>query len=165
MLLLKNIIFNKVMTEIIAIISTLFTLVVGTGGILFYKQSKRLKAAEVAAAEKDVLKLDLENQKSTNDEWIRLYEETKEALEKAQSKVNELNTKLQKATEIEGQQRLVINDLTWSRCIVNGCAKRTPPRNFEMKLEQIENLHDYITRNIENYKTGIDFDDEENLDE
>lgn len=153
------------MTEIIAIISTLFTLVVGTGGILFYKQSKRLKAAEAAAAEKDVLKLDLENQKSTNDEWIRLYEETKEALEKAQSKVNELNTKLQKATEIEGQQRLVINDLTWSRCIVNGCTKRTPPRNFEMKLEQIENLHDYITRNIENYKTGIDFDDEENLDE
>lgn len=153
------------MTEIIAIISTLFTLVVGTGGILFYKQSKRLKAAEAAAAEKDVLKLDLENQKSTNDEWIRLYEETKEALEKAQSKVNELNTKLQKATELEGQQRLVINDLAWSRCIVNECTKRTPPRNFEKKLEQIENLHDYITRNIENYKTGIDFDDEENLDE
>lgn len=153
------------MTEIIAIISTLFTLVVGTGGILFYKQSKRLKAAEAAAAEKDVLKLDLENQKSTNDEWIRLYEETKEALEKAQSKVNELNTKLQKATELEGQQRLAINDLAWSRCVVNGCTKRTPPRNFEKKLEQIENLHDYITRNIENYKTGIDFDDEENLDE
>lgn len=153
------------MTEIIAIISTLFTLVVGTGGILFYKQSKRLKAAEAAAAEKDVLKRDLENQKSTNDEWIRLYEETKEALEKAQSKVNELNTKLQKATELEGQQRLVINDLAWSRCIINGCSKRTPPRNFEKKLEQIENLHDDITRNIENYKTGIDFDDEENLDE
>lgn len=153
------------MTEIIAIISTLFTLIVGTGGILFYKQSKRLKAAEAAAAEKDVLKRDLENQKSTNDEWIRLYEETKEALEKAQLKVNELNTKLQKATELEGQQRLIINDLAWSRCIVNGCSKRTPPRNFEKKLEQIENLHDDITRNIENYKTGIDFDDEENLDE
>lgn len=130
------------MTEIIAIISTLFTLIVGTGGILFHKQSKRLKAAEAAAAEKDVLKRDLENQKSTNDEWIRLYEETKEALEKAQSKVNELNTKLQKATELEGQQRLIINDLAWSRCIVNGCSKRTPPRNFEKKLEQIENLQD-----------------------
>lgn len=153
------------MTEIIVIISTLFTLIVGTGGILFYKQSKRLKSAEAAAAEKDVLKRDLENQKSTNDEWIRLYEETKEALEKAQLKVNELNTKLQKATELEGQQRLIINDLAWSRCIVNGCSKRMPPRNFEKKLEQIENLHDDITRNIENYKTGMDFDYEENLDE
>ena len=153
------------MAEIIVIISTLFTLIVGTGGILFYKQSKRLKAAEAAAAEKDVLKRDLENQKSTNDEWIRLYEETKEALEKAQLKVNELNTKLQKATELEGQQRLIINDLAWSRCMVNGCSKRMPPRNFEKKLEQIENLHDDITRNIENYKTGIDLDYEENLDE
>lgn len=153
------------MTEIITIISTLFTLIVGTGGILFYKQSKRLKAAEAAAAEKDVLKRDLENQKSTNDEWIRLYEETKEALEKSQMKNAELNMKLQKATELEGQQRLVINDLAWSRCIVNGCSKRQPPRNFEKKLEQIENLHDDITRNIENYKTGADFDDEEKIDE
>lgn len=152
------------MTEIIAIISAFFTLIVGTGGILFYKQSKRLKAAEAAAAEKDVLKRDLENQKSTNDEWIRLYEETKETLEKAQSKVDILNAKLHKSTELESQQRLVINDLAWSRCIVNGCSKRMPPRNFEKKLEQIKNLHDDITRNIENYKTGMDFDDETNLD-
>lgn len=153
------------MTEIIAITSTLFTFIVGTGGILFYKQSKRLKAAEAAAAEKDVFKRDLENQKSTNDEWIRLYEETKEAREKAQSKVDELNTKLQKATELEGQQRLAINDLTWSRCIVNDCSRRKPPRDFEEKLEQIEKLHNDITCNIENYKTGADFDDEENVDE
>lgn len=153
------------MIEIIAIISTLFTLIVGTGGILFYKQSKRLKAAEAAAAEKDVFKRDLENQKSTNDEWIRLYEETKEALKEAQSKMYELNTKLQTATELDGQQRLAINNLTWSRCVVNGCDKRTPPRDFEKKLDQIENLRYDITRNIENYKTGIDFDDEENLDE
>jgi len=153
------------MTEIIAIISSIFTLIIGTGGILFYKQSKRLKAAEAAAAEKDVLRRDLENQKSTNDEWIRLYDEAKTELRNAQSKLNELNNKLQKATELEGHQRLVINDLTWSRCIVNGCPKRQPPRNFEKKLEQIENLHEDVTRNIEDYKAGIDFDDEENLDE
>lgn len=153
------------MTEIIAIISTLFTLIVGTGGILFYKQSKRLKAAEAAAAEKDVLKRDLENQKSTNDEWIRLYEETKEALEKAQSNVNKLNTKLQKITELDGLQKSAINDLDWLRCIANDCPKRTPPRNFEKKLKQIENLYDEIIYNIENYKTGVNFDDEENLDE
>lgn len=148
------------MTEIIAIISTLLSFIIGTGGILFYKQSKRLKTAEAAAAEKDVLKHDLENQKSTNDEWIRLYEETKEALEKAQSNVNTLNAKLQKATELESQQRLVINDLNWSRCIVNDCSKRTPPRDFEKKLKYIENLHNGINYNTENYETEIDFDDE-----
>ena len=146
-------------------ISGLLTLIVGTGGILFYKQSKRLKAAEAAAAEKEVLKKDLENQKSTNDEWIRLYDEKKNELSSCQMKLVDLQNKLQKAAEVEGHQRLVINDLTWSRCIVNGCPNRTPPRNFEKKLETIENLHEDIIRKIENYKVGVDYDDEEMLDD
>lgn len=154
------------MTELLIAISSILTIIVGTGGILFYKQNKRLKAAEAAAAEKDVLRKDLENQKSTNDEWIRLYDESKTELKNAQTKISDLQTKLQKATEIEGHQRLIINDLTWSRCIVEGCSIRKPPRSFEKKLEQIENLHDDITRStLENYKTGADFDNEENLDE
>lgn len=151
--------------EILMAISGLLTLIVGTGGILFHKQSKRLKAAEAAAAEKEVLKKDLENQKSTNDEWIRLYDEKKNELSSCQIKLMELQNKLQKAAEVEGHQRLVINDLTWSRCIVNGCPNRTPPRNFEKKLETIENLHEDITRKIENYKVGVDYDDEEMLDD
>lgn len=149
------------MYDVIIAISTIFTLIVGTGGILFYKQSKRLKAAEAAAAEKDVLRRDLENQKSTNDEWIRLYNETKAELLSAQTKVNELQNKLQKSIEVEGHQRLVINDLTWSRCIVNGCANRVPPRNFEKKLEKIENLHDDITRMSETYKQDYEFEEGE----
>ena len=151
--------------DILMLISGILTLIVGTGGVLFYKQSKRLKAAEAAAAEKEVLKKDLENQKSTNDEWIRLYDEKKSELTSCQDKLVEMQNKLQKAAEVEGHQRLVINDLSWSRCIVNGCPNRTPPRNFEKKLEQIENLHEDITRKIENYKTGADFDSEEMLDE
>ena len=149
------------MYDIIIAISTIFTLIVGTGGILFYKQSKRLKAAEAAAAEKDVLRRDLENQKSTNDEWIRLYNETKAELLNSQTKVNELQNKLQKSVEVEGHQRLVINDLTWSRCIVNGCPNRVPPRNFEKKLEKIENLHDDITRTSETYKQDYEFEEGE----
>lgn len=155
------------MTEIIVAISSIFTLIVGGGGVLFYRQSKRLKAAEAAAAEKDVLKRDLENQKSTNDEWIRLYDETKTELINAQKRINDLTDKLQKAKELEGHQRLIINDLTWSRCVVNGCTKRQPPRNFEKKLEQIENLHEDISRVQEIYKLnpeGEEYEDEENLD-
>lgn len=149
------------MYDVIIAISTIFTLIVGTGGILFYKQSKRLKAAEAAAAEKDVLRRDLENQKSTNDEWIRLYNETKAELLNAQTKVNELQNKLQKSIEVEGHQRLVINDLTWSRCIVNECQNRVPPRNFEKKLEKIENLHNDITRMSETYKQDFEFEEGE----
>ena len=153
------------MVELFATLSGILTLIVGTGGILFHKQNKRLKAAEAAAAEKDVLRKDLENQKSTNDEWIRLYNEAKTELMNTQAKLSECQNKLQKAAEVEGHQRLVINDLSWSKCIVNGCPNRTPPRNFEKKLEQIENLHEDITRKIENYKVGVDYDDEETLDD
>lgn len=149
--------------EILIMISSILTLIVGTGGILFHKQNKRLKAAEAAVAEKEVLKKDLENQKSTNDEWIRLYDEKKNELSACRSNLSECQNKLQKATEVEGHQRLVINNLTWSRCIVNGCPNRTPPRNFEKKLETINNLHEDITH--KNYKADVDYDNEEMLDD
>lgn len=134
------------MTELIIAFSSVITLILGGGGILFYKQSKRLKRAEAEAAEKAVITKDLENQKSTNDEWIRLYKETKEELITTRAKNAELQNKLQKAVEVEGHQRLVINDLEWSRCVVNGCLKRQPPRDFQKKLEKIENMHEDITR-------------------
>ena len=134
------------MTELIIAFSSVITLILGGGGILFYKQSKRLKRAEAEAAEKAVITKDLENQKSTNDEWIRLYKETKEELITTRAKNAELQNKLQKAVEVEGHQRLVINDLEWSRCVVNGCLNRQPPRDFHKKLEKIENMHEDITR-------------------
>lgn len=148
------------MTEILTIVISLLTLIIGGGGLLFYKQTKRLRIAEAAAAEKDIITKDLENQKTTNDEWIRLYDETKSelnetrerlnnALDDARSKIMELNQKLQTAIEIESHQRLVINDLTWSKCVVNGCSNRKPPREFEEKLKQIENMHtDIMSRRL-----------------
>lgn len=145
------------MTELIIAFSSVITLILGGGGILFYKQSKRLKRAEAEAAEKAVITKDLENQKSTNDEWIRLYKETKEELITTRAKNAELQNKLQKAVEVEGHQRLVINDLEWSRCVVNGCLKRQPPRDFQKKLEKIETMHEDITR-LSEYE-----DDDEDL--
>lgn len=134
------------MTELIVAFTSVITLLIGGGGVLFYKQSKRLKKAEAEAAEKAVITKDLENQKSTNDEWIRLYTETKEELIATRAKNAELQIKLQKAVEVEGHQRLVINDLEWSRCVVNGCTKRQPPRDFQKKVDKIENMHEDITR-------------------
>ena len=147
------------MTEIIAILSTVFTAVVGTGGVLFYRQSKRLKIAEASAAEKAVLTKDLENQRSSNDEWIRLYNETKSELVESQNKVNDLQAKLQKATELEGHNRLLINDLTWSKCVVNECTNRKPPRDYAKKIEEIENLHECINSpHIEKEHEDVEID-------
>lgn len=134
------------MTELTIAFSSVIAVLVGGGGLLFYKQSKRLKKAEAEAAEKAVITKDLENQKSTNDEWIRLYKETKDELIATRAKNAELQNKLQKAVEVEGHQRLVINDLEWSRCVVNGCLKRQPPRDFHKELEKIDNMHEDITR-------------------
>lgn len=133
------------MTEIIVALTGLIAALIGTGGVLFYKQNKRLRAAEAAAMEKDVLTKDLENQKSTNDEWIRIYDETKKELTVAREKIATLQNKLQKAIELEGQQRLAINDLTWTKCVVNECPHRKPPRDLEEKLKQIENMHNDVT--------------------
>lgn len=135
------------MTEIIIALTGLIAALLGGGGVLFYKQNKRLRAAEAAAMEKDVLTKDLENQKTTNDEWIRIYNETKSELTAAREKINTLQNKLQLAIEIEGQQRLVINDLTWTKCVVNECQHRKPPRDLEEKLKQIETMHsDVVSR-------------------
>lgn len=133
------------MTEIIVALTGLIAVLIGTGGVLFYKQNKRLRAAEAAAMEKDVLTKDLENQKTTNDEWIRIYDETKKELTAAREKTAILQNKLQKAIELEGQQRLAINDLTWTKCVVNECPHRKPPRDLEEKLKQIENMHNDVT--------------------
>ena len=134
------------MTELIIAFSSLIAVILGTGGVLFHKQNKRLKAAEAEAAEKAVIAKDLENQKTASDEWIRLYNETKDELNDCRKKISELQNKLYMAIEVEAQQRLVINDLEWSRCVLNGCSKRQPPRNFEKKLEKIENLHETIMK-------------------
>lgn len=144
---------------ILAVVSTIFAAVVGTGGVLFYKQNKRLKAAEAAAAEKDVLSKDLENQKSTNDEWIRLYNESKSELAQSQSKISLLQNKLQAATEINNNSRLLINDLTWSKCIVNGCDKRKPPRDFEKKFIENQNLHTVVTQAIPCFHDDVEIDE------
>lgn len=144
------------MTEVIIAFSSLLALIVGTGGILFHKQNKRLKAAEAEAAEKAVIAKDLENQKTASDEWIRLYKEAKEELNGCHQKIAELQGKLYLAVEVESQQRLVINDLEWSRCVVNGCAKRQPPRDFEKKREKIENMHESIMKG----RVANDDDDE-----
>lgn len=143
------------MTEIIIALTGLIAALLGGGGILFYKQNKRLRAAEAAAMEKDVLTKDLENQKSTNDEWIRIYNETKSELTAAREKINTLQNKLQVAIEIEGQQRLAINDLTWTKCVVNECPHRKPPRDLEEKLKQIESMHNEVVTE----RTAYDFAD------
>lgn len=140
---------------IISLIGLLSTLLVG-GGILFYKQNKKFKEAEASLKkaesnlmEKDVLAKDLQNAKSTTEEWVKLYEEqksySKRLEEKLQVQNDEIKTKnriINDYKELDTKQRLLITNLNWARCEVNGCEKRRPPRDFQMLINEAEDLHD-----------------------
>lgn len=132
------------MTEIIIALTGLIAALLGGGGLLFYKQNNRIRAAEAASAEKNVLTKDLENQKSTNDEWIRIYNEIKCELAEVRKTNNNLMNKLQMYVEMECEQRLAINDLIWTKCIVNECPHRKPPRDLEAKLKDIESMRNDV---------------------
>ena len=45
----------------------------GLVGIFYFKLNKRLKAAEVKAAESDVKTKEIANLSASNEEWIKLY--------------------------------------------------------------------------------------------
>lgn len=129
------------------------------GGILFYKQNKKfkeaeasLKKAEANLMEKDVLAKDLQNAKSTTEEWIKLYEEQKAYSKRLEDKLQIQNDEIKQKNktindykELDTKQRLLITNLNWARCEVNGCEKRRPPRDFQMLINEAENLHDDLS--------------------
>lgn len=130
-------IYIVTMTELIVTFSSLITIIVGGGGILFYKQSKRIKNAEAQSAE-------MENQKRITDEWKNLYLTTKDEKEKIDNELNKLRNTYHECLNLEATHRVLITKLKWSRCEVNNCINRIPPRDFTKLTEDAEELHDDI---------------------
>ena len=123
----------------------------GLGSIIYFKQQKKLKAAEVRAAEVDIKSHEVEvksqeisNLSNSNAEWIRLYNETKEEklrleeqLAAATDKLDEIYKSKDMAWDRYSDSRaecnkkdMVIAELNWYRCEVNGCPYRKPPRKY-----------------------------------
>lgn len=139
------------MSEILQyVLTSLITLITtgGIGSIFFIKLQRRLKAAEVKAAEVDVKSNEIENLSHSNDEWIRLYNsclEEKKAIsdklnderklleEKIEELYHEKEQMLEKHSDCMQEsikKDLYISELNWYRCEVNGCPYRKPPRKF-----------------------------------
>lgn len=152
-----QLIYCKEMTEVVisSLLSLLGTVLIG-GGVLFYRQTKRFKIAEAklkemesASLEKDVLAKDLQNVKTTTAEWICLYEEQKVYSKKLENKIQVLNDELKQKNkdineykELDTKQRIAITNLNWEKCVVSDCSKRKPPRNFQILIDDIEDMHD-----------------------
>lgn len=150
------------MNEIVISLIGLLGVILGGGTFVFYKQNKKLKEAEAASMEKDVLAKDLANKQTANEEWITLYDEQKEYSKRLEVKldnVNEENKELKKLLndyrELDTKQRLLITNLNWARCEVNECAKRRPPRDFQNLFNEAESMHDEL--NDQDTKVGSEY--------
>lgn len=135
------------MQEILStLLGYILTFIFGGGlmSIFYFRLNKKLKAAEVKAAEVDVKTREISNLSASNEEWIKLYhicfeekEKLEEDIEKLSNRLDEVYKSKDTAWDIYSNARsecikkdMVIAELNWYRCEVNGCPYRRPPRKF-----------------------------------
>ena len=135
------------MSEILQLVITSLISIIGTGGIgsiVYFKLQKRAKEAEVKAVEVDVKTKEITNLSASNEEWIKLYnnclaekEKLREVVLIMSDKITEVQKQKDSAWEKYSDCRtesnkkdLVISELNWYRCEVNGCPYRRPPRKY-----------------------------------
>jgi len=112
--------------------------------IFYFRLNKRLKAAEVKAAEVDVKTREISNLSASNEEWIKLYHNCLEEKTKLEGALSDMTNKLDEVYRSKdaawdrysdsrsecNKKDMVIAELNWYRCEVNGCPYRKPPRKF-----------------------------------
>ena len=135
------------MQEILSnLLGYILTFLTGGGlvSIFYFRLNKRLKTAEVKAAEVDVKTKEISNLSSSNEEWIKLYHNLSEEKEKLETDVEKLSDRLNEVHKSKdaawdrysdsrsecNKKDMVIAELNWYRCEVNGCPYRRPPRKF-----------------------------------
>lgn len=113
------------MDLITVVISSLCSVLVSFGGssLLFFTQNKRLKKAE---ADAKILENAMKHYdvaiKERDDYRKRLYE-SYEHRRKIADDCNDLKVK-------NAEKDVIITKLEYCKCIINGCKRRTPPRNY-----------------------------------
>jgi hypothetical protein len=120
---------------------------VGGGGLMsifYFRLNKRLKAAEVKSAEVDVKTKEIANLSASNEEWQKLYRncfEEKTKLEEALADMTDKLDEVYRSKDVAwdrysdcraecSKKDMVIAELNWYRCEVNGCPYRKPPRRY-----------------------------------
>jgi len=113
--------------DYLTILASAFCSIVGAlggGGIIYYKQTRRMKEAEVEAKQ--------------SDEWKKLYEKSDEDSREKDRKIDALYCERQQMYNqlIERDRTIAYKDiqierLKFARCDINGCRRRRPPREYE----------------------------------
>lgn len=142
------------MSEILTYVITSAITFLTTGGlasIFLFRLNKKLKETEVKAAEVDVKAHEVEvksqeinNLSASNEEWIKLYHncfEEKTKLEEALATMTDRLDEVYKSKDLAwnrysdaraecNKKDMVIAELNWYKCEVNGCRYRKPPRKY-----------------------------------
>ena len=134
---------SEILGEVITGLIT-FLLTGGLGSIFYFKLHKRAKEAEVKAAEVDVKSREITNLSASNEEWIKLYHNCYDEKTKLEAALQLMTDKLDDAYKLKdaavdrysdsrtecNKKDMVIAELNWYRCEVNGCPYRKPPRKY-----------------------------------
>ena len=114
--------------EILGVMTGILTVLVGGGGVLFYRQNKRMKVLEGNSKS-------IENDAMISDGWQEYAEEMKTQYATLKEKYEELLKKYEN-TEIENTKlKLEHQEISWWKCVVRGCSNRRPPREID-EIEQ-----------------------------
>lgn len=132
-------------------IHTIINLLCTSGFIttfLYYGSRKRKEAALASQEENKAIS-------SYADEWKELYERSNGMVVNLNGKVDSLyeeingyRSQIRKLKDEKNNLTLLVHELKWNRCIVDGCKNRTPPRkrkNME-KMVEIDESNVYKDR-------------------
>lgn len=122
---------NIIIAALVSLLSAL-----GGGGLVYFKQTKRLKAAEAAAQESKV----------ENDEvarWRSLFEQEERVVALKDAKIDELYNRIH---ELEGDKHRTISKFNSAMTLIDGvkrcycskynCTLREPPN--DLSIEELE---------------------------
>lgn len=118
------------MSEYLTIILSIATLIIGGGGLLYYKQNKLAK--------------ELENEAKQSEEWRKLYEEMKAEAKERDAKIDDLYTQIKAHRDEKAELRTTIADLQvkvtslkYTKCEKLYCAERVPPTELTPSNEKL----------------------------
>lgn len=109
--------------EIISALTTVLGILLGGGGVLFWKQDKRAK--------------EIENEAKQSDEWRKLYERSEQDSRDKSDKIDRLYDEKKELRErfetlmAECAELKILNkELEYQKCERFECLKRCPPRFY-----------------------------------
>ena len=128
--------------EIISALTTVLGILLGGGGVLFWKQDKRAK--------------EIENEAKQSDEWRKLYERSEQDSRDKSDKIDRLydekkelrerfETLMAECAELKIQNK----ELEYQKCQRFECLKRCPPRFYNQNNNINEDTSEKNSQKVE----------------